>query len=139
MNEVEQKHYYKIGSGSITFSPSGDRLAYVAQSKPGRGWFVVIDGEEETEYDGVITIGGGGITFDSFPALHYLAVRVDKAHTYDSIYRVRKILKPPQSIAATLISNIFRWICVPSLISLYRYAPLETDPPRSFTPRPTVR
>ena len=36
-------------------------------------WSVVVDGKEGKPYDGIITMGGGRIVFDSPDRLHYLA------------------------------------------------------------------
>lgn len=66
----EEKKYDFIGGGLI-FSPDSKRVAYGA--KEGDKWFVVVDGKDE--YDGIVTIGGGRIIFDSPNSLHYLAMQ----------------------------------------------------------------
>ena len=58
---------------SFKVSPDSKRVAYAA--KVGSKWFVVVDGKEEKQYDGIITIGGGKIIFDSSDSLHYLALK----------------------------------------------------------------
>jgi hypothetical protein len=37
--------------------------------------FVVVDEDEGRQYDGIVTIGGGKIIFDSPDSLHYLAMK----------------------------------------------------------------
>ena len=58
---------------SFMVSSDSKRVAYVAQV--GNKWFVVVDGDEGKQYDSVVTIGGGGIVFDSPDRLHYLAMK----------------------------------------------------------------
>ena len=58
---------------SFKVSPDSKRVAYAAGV--GDKWFVVVDGKEEKQYDGIVTIGGGRIVFDSSDSLHYLALK----------------------------------------------------------------
>ena len=37
--------------------------------------FVVVDRQERKPYDGIVTIGGGRIIFDSADGLHYLSLK----------------------------------------------------------------
>jgi len=55
---------------SLKVSPDSKRVAYVAGV--GNKWLVVVDGEEDKQYDG-IRAEGGTIIFDSPNSLHYLA------------------------------------------------------------------
>ena len=57
----------------IIFSPDSEHVAYGA--KAGNKWFVVVDGEEGNQYDSISYLGGGGIVFESFDRLHYLAFK----------------------------------------------------------------
>ncbi|HDQ00517.1 MAG TPA: hypothetical protein ENN22_15225 [bacterium] len=58
---------------SFRVSPDSRRVAYAA--KAGNKWFVVVDGKEEKQYDGIVTLGGGRVIFDSPDSLHYLAFK----------------------------------------------------------------
>jgi len=85
----EGKPYYDIDSSSLTFSPDGKYVAYVAK-KRGK-MFVVVNGSVGNQYDSIISTGfGGGIVFDN-NNLRYLAVRDDK------IYTVKRHLSPAQN------------------------------------------
>jgi len=64
----EGKQYDDFGTGSLIFSPDGERVAYMAGV--GNKWLVVVDGEEGKQYEGI----GGGIVFDPSDSLHYLAL-----------------------------------------------------------------
>jgi uncharacterized membrane protein len=66
-------------------SPDSKRVAYEAQV--GNNWFVVVDGKEEKQYDGIVTIGEGRIIFDSADSIHYLALKGNK------IYLVEEAVK----------------------------------------------
>ncbi|HDQ00520.1 MAG TPA: hypothetical protein ENN22_15240 [bacterium] len=58
---------------SLKVSPDRKRVAYAAQV--GNKRFVVVDGKEEKQYDGIGIIGGGRIVFDSPDSLHYLVLK----------------------------------------------------------------
>ncbi len=63
---------------SFKISPDNTRVAYTAQD--GNKEFVVVDGKEEKQYDGIITFVGGRIVFDSPDTLHYLAVKGNRIY-----------------------------------------------------------
>jgi hypothetical protein len=58
---------------SLKVSPDSRRLAYVAWAGDKR--FVVVDGKQEKQYDGIITKGVGTVIFDFPDSLHYLAIK----------------------------------------------------------------
>jgi hypothetical protein len=45
------------------------------KSKNLRSVFVIVDGKEKKQYDGIISIGGAGVIFDSPASIHYLALK----------------------------------------------------------------
>jgi len=53
VDDVAGKEYHAIGAESLCFSPDGRRFAYGARR--GDKWCMVIDGQEEKEYDGLGT------------------------------------------------------------------------------------
>ena len=61
---------YSLVVGTLIVSPDGRSVAYGAQA--GGKWFVVVNGEEGKQYDGIVSEGGGKIIFDSPYSLHYL-------------------------------------------------------------------
>jgi Tol biopolymer transport system component len=86
----EGKPHYDIDASSLTFSPDGKYVAYVAKKR--RKMFVVVNDSEGNQYDSIISAGfGGGIVFDNNNNLRYLAVRDDK------IYTVKRHLSPAQN------------------------------------------
>ena len=86
----EGKPYYDIDASSLTFSPDGKYVAYVAKKR--RKMFVVVNDSEGNLYDSIILTGfGGRIVFDNNNNLRYLAVRDDK------IYSVKRHLSPAQN------------------------------------------
>jgi Tol biopolymer transport system component len=63
----EQSSYE--GIGGLVFSPDSQHVAYVAGTEPKQ--FVVVDGKEGKQYDGLVK--GATCLFDSPSQLHYLA------------------------------------------------------------------
>jgi hypothetical protein len=70
---------------SFRASPDNKHVAYTAQV--GNKQWVVVDGKEGTQYDGVVLVGGGRIGFASFDSLDYLAAKGS------SIYFVKEKIK----------------------------------------------
>lgn len=66
----EEKHYEKIWSGSLMFSPDSKQVVYAA--KVNENWSVVLDGKMGKQYDDIVAIGEGRIIFGSPDSLHYL-------------------------------------------------------------------
>jgi hypothetical protein len=58
---------------SLRVSPDSKRVAYTVVA--GTKQFVVVDGKEGKQYNGIINFGGGRIVFDSADSLHYLALK----------------------------------------------------------------
>jgi Tol biopolymer transport system component len=58
-----EKQYDSIMNGSPIFSPDSRRVACGVER--GNRRFVVVDGKEGQQYDAIVSIGGGGIFFDS--------------------------------------------------------------------------
>jgi len=56
-----------------SFSLDSQRVAYGTGEGDKR--FVVVDGKEGKPYDGIATMGGGRIIFDSADSFHYLAAK----------------------------------------------------------------
>ncbi|HEY3228858.1 MAG TPA: hypothetical protein VGJ87_06530, partial [Roseiflexaceae bacterium] len=57
--------------GTLSFSPDSQRVAYAVHDSTKR--FVVVDGKRDKQYDAIVTIGGGRISFDLANNLRYLA------------------------------------------------------------------
>jgi len=60
-----------MGGSFLKISPDSQRVAYVA--RVGTKQFVVVDGKRDKQYDAIVTIGGGRISFDLANNLRYLA------------------------------------------------------------------
>jgi hypothetical protein len=73
---------------SFRVSPDSQRLAYAARI--GEKRFVVADGQEGKQYDGIINLYGGRIVFDSPDRLHYLAVKKIAEYNKNDIYLVQE-------------------------------------------------
>lgn len=71
----EEKKYNGIGKAPLCFSTDGKRIAYAARR--GNNHVVVVDWQEGKEYDGIVTMGGSKIVWDSPEQLHYLAQKGD--------------------------------------------------------------
>ncbi len=82
---VAQIDFFSWIPESFKVSPDSKRVAYAAQV--GKKWLVVVDGKEGKQYDGIVTIGGGKIVFDTPTNLHYLALKGD------SIYLVEEMIE----------------------------------------------
>jgi hypothetical protein len=52
LNGVKQKEYEEILLSSVTFSPDGQKLAYIAKDQ--NGYFVVVNGEEGKRYNEIL-------------------------------------------------------------------------------------
>ena len=90
---MDQSHISSLGKfaiacsywrESVVFSPDSKRLAYVAERYYGGWWsggkknFVVVDGREGSQYDGIfLPLDGGVVTFDSPGQLHYIALKAN--------------------------------------------------------------
>jgi hypothetical protein len=68
--------YDAVGRGTLIFSPDSKYVAYVAKS--GEKWAVGVDGQAGKQYDGIITLLGGKVVFDSNDRLRYIAVEGGK-------------------------------------------------------------
>ncbi len=53
----------------------------------GNKWLVVVDGVEGKQYDGIVSLGGGRIIFDSPDSLHYLALRDNSVYLVEDKIR----------------------------------------------------
>ena len=97
----EGKEYEGIGGMSLKFSPHSERVAYAA--KVGSKQFVVVDGKEQKQYDGV-----GLLTFSpQGNHIAYAAKRGDKwlvvidgkeEKQYDIVYRGGVVFDSPDSL-----------------------------------------
>jgi hypothetical protein len=89
--EFPQK-YDAIGSRTLIFSPDGKHTAFLGQL--GEEWCVAVDGQAGKKYDGIITVRGGKITFDSNDQLSYLAVDGSKIFLVEEKITERPLSKP---------------------------------------------
>lgn len=46
----------------------------------GNKWFVIVDGKEDKQYDGIVFVEGGWIIFDPSDSLHYLTLKGSKVY-----------------------------------------------------------
>jgi Tol biopolymer transport system component len=91
--EDEPRFFDRIGGGTLVFSPSGRRLAYIARS--GRWSFVVVDGNRKPRYDlvGYVTFTPDGRypVYAAMKGKKTFTVVEDKeaSHQYDAIWMPR--------------------------------------------------